>query len=85
MDSVRRYYGVILGRQWLNLRLRHRHHLFQRLHGNGHAFRRHLLDRPDVLGDCPVGENRAMGIWLVIQQAIMVLLQYMVARAPLIR
>jgi hypothetical protein len=36
----------------------------------------HLLDRPDVLSDCPVGENRAIGLRLLIQQAIMMLLQY---------
>jgi hypothetical protein len=55
----------------------YRNHRFQ--HGNGHALGRqwhHLLDRLDVLGDCPVGENHAIGLRLFIQQAIMVLLQY---------
>jgi hypothetical protein len=57
----RRYYRILLGRQWLNASLRHRNHPFQRWHGNGHALGRQwhpLLARPDVLGDCPVGESR---------------------------
>jgi hypothetical protein len=75
----RRYYRIILGRQWLNVSLRHRNHRFQREHGNGYAPGRqwhHLLDRPDVLGDCPFGEIRAIRLRSVLQQAIMVLLQY---------
>ena len=73
---VRRYYRIILRGQWLNVILRN--HRFQR-YANGHALGRqwrHLLDRPDILGDCPVGESRAIGLRFLLQLAIMVLLQY---------
>jgi hypothetical protein len=77
MGRLRRDHGIILGRQWLNLSLRHGNRLFQWWRGNGHALRRrwhHLLDRPDVLG--PIGESRAIRLKSRLQQAIMVLLQY---------
>jgi hypothetical protein len=79
IGRLRRYYRIILERQGLNFSLRDRNHRFQRQHGNGHALGHqwsHLLDRPDVLGDCPVAESRAIRFGYLLQQAIMVILQY---------
>jgi hypothetical protein len=48
----------------------------ERLPSNSGVSGTTLLDRPDVLGDCPVGDRRAIRLRFLLQQAIMVLLQY---------
>jgi hypothetical protein len=44
--------------------------------GHGFGAQRHNVDRPDVLGDCAVGENLGtIGLRFLHQQAVTVLLQ----------